>query len=98
MAVSHPTPQEARPGRAMSAGRYLRRNPSLVVGILLLGILVLFVGIGQLTVDTSKARALSAPAMRLFRSAQRSVSALPMRYMSIRPVFLQSRRRARQFR
>ena len=64
MAASSPMPQAAQPGRAGTAGRYLRRNPSLVVGIFLLAILVLFVGIGHLVVDTSKARALSAPAMR----------------------------------
>jgi peptide/nickel transport system permease protein len=44
--------------------RYMRRNPSLVVGIVLLSGLVLFVGIGHLVVDTSKARALSAPTLR----------------------------------
>ncbi len=54
----------ARTGRPAAALRYLRRNPSLVTGIVLLLILVLFVGIGGLVVDTSKARALSAPAMR----------------------------------
>ena len=62
--ASRPMPQAAQPGRAATAGRYMRRNPSLVVGIFLLAILVLFVGIGHLVVDTSKARALSAPAMR----------------------------------
>ena len=54
----------ARTGRPAAALRYLRRNPSLGAGIILLLILVLFVGIGHLVVDTSKARALSAPAMR----------------------------------
>src|SRR2546427_9898436 len=43
---------------------YLRRNPSLVVGIALLGALGLFMIIGHLVVDTSKSRPLSAPAVR----------------------------------
>jgi peptide/nickel transport system permease protein len=54
----------ARPGTLAAVGRYFRRNPSLVIGITLLTILFLFVAIGHLVVDTSKARALSAPAMR----------------------------------
>ncbi len=53
-----------RPGRAAAAFRYMRRNVSLVVGIILLSGLVLFVGIGHLVVDTSKSRALSAPALQ----------------------------------
>jgi peptide/nickel transport system permease protein len=44
--------------------RYMRRNPSLVVGIVLLTGLALFVGIGHIVVDTAKARALSAPTLR----------------------------------
>jgi peptide/nickel transport system permease protein len=47
-----------------AAWRYVRRNLSLVVGIVLLGLLALFVGIGHLVVDTSKSRPLSAPAIR----------------------------------
>src|SRR5437879_10539065 len=43
---------------------YLRRNPSLVVGIALLVALALFMIIGHLVVDTSKSRPLSAPAVR----------------------------------
>jgi peptide/nickel transport system permease protein len=43
---------------------YLRRNLSLVVGIVLLGALGLFVVIGHFVVDTSKSRPLSAPAVR----------------------------------
>jgi peptide/nickel transport system permease protein len=49
---------------AHAAWRYVRRNLSLVVGIVLLGLLTLFVGIGHLVVDTSKSRPLSAPAIR----------------------------------
>jgi peptide/nickel transport system permease protein len=44
--------------------RYVRRNISLIVGVILLLMLVLFVGIGHIVVDTSRARALSAPAIR----------------------------------
>ena len=51
-------------GKRSAVLRYLRRNPSLVVGIVLRAALVLFVGIGHILVDTSKARPLSAPAMK----------------------------------
>jgi peptide/nickel transport system permease protein len=44
--------------------RYFRRNWSLVVGIVLLGILVLFMVIGAFTVDTDNAQALSVPALQ----------------------------------
>ena len=43
---------------------YLRRNLSLVVGIVLLSALGFFVIIGHLVVDTSKSRPLSAPAVQ----------------------------------
>ena len=43
---------------------YLRRNPSLVVGIAFLVALGLFMSIGHFVVDTSKSRPLSAPAVR----------------------------------
>jgi peptide/nickel transport system permease protein len=42
----------------------MRRNPSLLVGLVILLALTLFVGIGHLVVDTSKARALSVPVIR----------------------------------
>jgi peptide/nickel transport system permease protein len=44
--------------------RYLRRNPSLALGVALLAALALFVLIGGLLVDTEDARPLSAPALR----------------------------------
>jgi peptide/nickel transport system permease protein len=44
--------------------RYLRRNPSLLVGLLLLLILFLFVVIGDMIVDTARARPLSARALQ----------------------------------
>ena len=47
-----------------SAFRYLRRNPSLTVGTLLLVALGLFVIIGSLLVDTEDARPLSVPTLR----------------------------------
>ena len=43
---------------------YLRRNLSLVVGIVLLGLLTAFVVIGNFTVDTSNAQPLSVPALQ----------------------------------
>ncbi len=49
-------------GRAVL--RYLRRNVALVVGLVLLGALTAFVGIGHLVVDTAKARPLSVPTLR----------------------------------
>jgi peptide/nickel transport system permease protein len=47
-----------------AAYRYLGRNPSLALGIVLLAALALFVMIGNLVVDTEDARPLSAPALR----------------------------------
>src|ERR1700721_1718940 len=44
--------------------RYLRRNKSLAVGIVLLSLLVLFIIIGNLTVDTELARPLSVRALQ----------------------------------
>lgn len=44
--------------------RYLRRNVALVIGLALLGILVLFMGIGALIVDVANAQPLSAPALQ----------------------------------
>ncbi len=44
--------------------RYLRRNPSLVVGALMLLSLILFSGIGSLLVDTQRARPLSVMAIQ----------------------------------
>jgi peptide/nickel transport system permease protein len=51
-------------GQTRTALRYMRRNVSLVVGLVLLLALALFVGIGHLVVDTTKSRPLSAPAVR----------------------------------
>lgn len=43
---------------------YLRRNTSLLVGIVLLGVLAAFVLIGSFTVDTENAQPLSVPALQ----------------------------------
>lgn len=50
--------------RATAVKSYLRRNVALVVGLALLLALALFVGVGHLLVDTSRARPLSAPALQ----------------------------------
>ena len=47
-----------------AAYSYLRRNPSLAVGIALLAALALFVLVGSLVVDIEDARPLSAPTLR----------------------------------
>ena len=62
----HGTPGQATAasGWLVAVWRYMRRNPSLVVGLVTLLALTLFVGIGHLVVDTSKARALSVPVIR----------------------------------
>ena len=44
--------------------RYLRRNPSLTVGIGLLGVLLVFLAAGMFLIDPEDARPLSAPALR----------------------------------
>ncbi|HET6608515.1 MAG TPA: ABC transporter permease [Rhodopila sp.] len=44
--------------------RYLRRNASLVVGLVLLGLLTVFIVAGAFLVDTSNAQALSVPALQ----------------------------------
>ena len=66
--AERPVPIESAEGsrgiEVFSLRRYVRRNPSLVVGVALLSLLVLFVGIGSLVVDTSKARALAAPPLQ----------------------------------
>jgi peptide/nickel transport system permease protein len=63
-ALTQPIPGVARPSRLVVGLRYMRRNVSLVVGILLLLTLALFVAIGHIMVDTSQSRALSVAALR----------------------------------
>lgn len=50
--------------RSSSVGRYLRRNPTLLIGLLLLLGLLLFVVIGSFLVDVQRARPLSARALQ----------------------------------
>jgi peptide/nickel transport system permease protein len=50
--------------RTTSVGRYLRRNPALLVGLLLLLALLLFAVIGSFLVDVERARPLSARALQ----------------------------------
>lgn len=46
-------------GALIGTGRYMRRNPSLIVGLIFLIVLALFVVIGRTVVDVEDARALS---------------------------------------
>lgn len=59
-AVAIPQPEIRRPGRLTLTLRYLRRNPSLAVGILILLALVLFTIIGLMTTETKAAYPLAA--------------------------------------
>jgi peptide/nickel transport system permease protein len=59
-----PAIRERREVEVFSLYRYVRRNPSLVVGLALLLVLVLFVVIGSMVVDTEKARPLSTPPLQ----------------------------------
>ncbi len=63
-ALSKPVQGTARPGALAAVLRYMRRNPSLVVGIVLLSALVLFMVVGRLFVDMNKSRALSVAALQ----------------------------------
>jgi peptide/nickel transport system permease protein len=54
----------SRAGTLPAALGYLRRNLALVVGLVMLGALAAFVGVGALVVDPAKARPLSAPMLR----------------------------------
>jgi peptide/nickel transport system permease protein len=59
-AATAPRRERSAWGNAFVAtARYMRRNPALIVGLLLLLALLLFVLIGALLVDTDRARALS---------------------------------------
>lgn len=51
--------EQVRPRDKDTFGRYLRRNPLLIVGLTLLSLLVLFVVVGHFTVDLDKADPLS---------------------------------------
>jgi peptide/nickel transport system permease protein len=58
--ASPPRPRGLWADRTHAVGRYLRRNPTLIVGLVLLGLLLLFVVVGWLVVDPNRARPLSA--------------------------------------
>lgn len=56
-AISQPTVQQSayvHPSRWTLTARYLRRNKSLVVGLLIILGLTLFTVVGSLTIDTEK--------------------------------------------
>ncbi len=55
-------PEVIQPGRLTLFLRYLRRNKSLAIGLLLVLLLTAFTVIGLLTLDTSRAYPLSVPA------------------------------------
>jgi len=48
-------------GQLLECGRYVARNPSLIVGLVLLGALAAFTGLGRLVVDVGTAVPLSGP-------------------------------------
>lgn len=62
--VAPPRDPGAWTDRAGSIRRYLRRNPSLVVGLILLLALLAFIVIGSFIVDLERARPLSARALQ----------------------------------
>src|ERR1700722_5982906 len=67
MIACHSSNPSLPPPHAVPNGpmlRYLRRNKSLAVGIVLLSLLALFIIIGNLTVDTDQARPLSVRALQ----------------------------------
>ena len=63
-AVAPLPPFPSRKGRGSGFVGYLRRNPSLAVGIVLLSLLALFVIVGNFVVDTELARPLSVRALQ----------------------------------
>jgi peptide/nickel transport system permease protein len=48
-------------GKYLASSRYLARNPSLILGLVLLGALAMFSGLGRFLIDVSAAAPLSAP-------------------------------------
>jgi peptide/nickel transport system permease protein len=62
--VAPPREPGAWAERGDSLRRYLKRNPSLLVGLVLLGILLAFVVVGSFMVDLQRARPLSARALQ----------------------------------
>ena len=64
VAVAPPRGAPVWADRTTSVWRYLRRNPTLMIGLLLLLALLLFVVIGSFMVDVERARPLSARALQ----------------------------------
>jgi peptide/nickel transport system permease protein len=64
VSVAPPRDTDLWADRTTSVGRYLRRNPTLLVGLLLLLGLLLFAVIGSFLVDVERARPLSARALQ----------------------------------
>jgi peptide/nickel transport system permease protein len=64
VAVASPREAGVWADQTSSIGRYLRRNPTLVIGLLLLLGLLLFVIVGSFLVDVERARPLSARALQ----------------------------------
>ncbi len=70
--IAIPQPEIRQPGRLRLLLRYLRRNKSLLIGLLILFLLVAFTVIGLLTIDTKNAYPLSV------RSRQPPSAAFPL--------------------
>jgi peptide/nickel transport system permease protein len=64
MAITAAIPQRLQPPPLVLALRYLRRNKTLAIGLIILTALVAFTVVGFLAVDTSRAYPLSAPTKR----------------------------------
>ena len=64
LALPRPQPEVYRPSRLTSVLRYLRRNKSLAIGLVIILGLTLFTAIGMLTVNPKEAYPLSAPSHR----------------------------------
>jgi peptide/nickel transport system permease protein len=64
VSIAPPRDTDVWADRTTSVGRYLRRNPTLLIGLLLLLGLLLFAVIGSFLVDVERARPLSARALQ----------------------------------
>lgn len=60
--IAIPQPEIRQPGKLKLLLRYLRRNKSLLIGLLILSLLIAFTVIGLLTIDTKNAYPLSVRA------------------------------------
>ena len=64
MAASAAIPERLQPPPLVLTLRYLRRNKTLAIGLIILAALAAFTVVGFLTVDVSRAYPLSAPTKR----------------------------------